>query len=193
MDITQTIGLCKPATAILLVSVAGILYHMLAGTPSSVIWWILTGLFGTGVFQALCMGGLDGIAWVIMAIPILIVCFFFAVALFASRMRITNVERVPCDRCGRPKHSCGCGGSSLPPCGGCGRCPDCHKVYDATEGFTGDGKCGCEACGCLGGPCPVCRPGGCMNCGGAGCPYCAYASQVARGPFDISRPSALVE
>lgn len=189
---------------ILLVSVAGILYHMLAGSPGAVVWWIMTGLFGTGIFQALCFGGLETVAWVLMAIPVLIVCFFMAVALFASSMRITNVERVPCDRCGRPKPSCGCH-KPKPACGGCGRCATCQKIADPegfagaaysskhVEGFTGDGACGCESCGCMGGLCPACNPGGCMNCGGSGCPYCAYASGVANIPFDVDTPHALVE
>lgn len=96
--------LCKPAAAILLVSIAGTLYHLLVGDMHGMIWWIATGLFGTGVFQALCYGGIEPVAWVIMAIPVLIVCFFLAVALFASRMRIENIRKVPCNRCGQAKH-----------------------------------------------------------------------------------------
>lgn len=125
-------GLCQPSTAILLVSVAGTLYHLIAGNARAMIWWIITGIFGTGIFQALCFGGLEPVAWVLMLIPVLIVCFFLAVALFASRMRIENVERVPCGRCGH--HGChgSCGEPKKPRCnrtrcdrcGGCG-CPWC--------------------------------------------------------------------
>jgi hypothetical protein len=100
----ETLGLCKPSLTILLVSVAGTLYHILAGDFSGMIWWVLVGILGTGVFQAFCYGGLEPVAWVLMAIPVLIVCFFLAVALFASRMRIENVRTVPCDRCGRKHH-----------------------------------------------------------------------------------------
>jgi uncharacterized membrane protein len=95
--------LCKPASAILLISVAGIIYHVLAGDLHSIVWWIIVGLCGTGVFQGLCYGGLEPIAWVLMFIPVLIVCFFLAVALFASRMRIENVMKVPC----RSRHPSG--------------------------------------------------------------------------------------
>lgn len=100
----DSISLCKPSIAILLVAVAGTLYHLLAGDLHAMVWWLLVGIFGTGVFQSLCYGGLEPIAWVLMAIPVLIVCFFLAVALFASRMRINNVRQVPCDRCGQPRH-----------------------------------------------------------------------------------------
>jgi hypothetical protein len=105
-------GLCQPATAILLVSVAGILYHLVTGSLGAVIWWIMVGLFGTGVFQLLCRGGLEPVAWVLMSIPVLIVCFFLAVALFAARMRIETVREVPCERkkdhggCHKPEPKC---------------------------------------------------------------------------------------
>lgn len=127
------IGLCQPSTTILLVSIAGVIYHLLAGDMHAITWWLLVGLVGTGVFQGLCFGGLEPVAWVLMSIPVLIVCFFLAVALFASRMRIENVRQVPCDRCGRAKPSCGCGGNEEKPrcnrtrcdlCQGCG-CPHC--------------------------------------------------------------------
>lgn len=165
MDISQTIGLCQPASAILLISVAGVLYHILAANTSSVIWWILVGLFGTGIFQALCFGGLEPVAWVLMSIPVLIVCFFLAVALFASRMRIDNVMSVPCDRCQRPKRHCSC--HPTPPSGcGCRR-PGCPRCYGgvATEGFNdyysrGNqcpyGRCDCPRCGGDGPVCPYC-------------------------------------
>ena len=97
------LGLCQPSTAILLVSAAGAIYHLLAGNMHAIVWWVLTGVIGTGVFQALCFGGLEPVAWVLMSIPVLIVCFFLAVALFASRMRIDNIMSVPCDNCGPPR------------------------------------------------------------------------------------------
>lgn len=100
----ETITLCKPSTTILLVAVAGTLYHLISGNLHGMIWWLVVGILGTGVFQALCYGGLEPVAWVLMAIPILIVCFFLAVALFASRMRINNVRQVPCNRCKREHH-----------------------------------------------------------------------------------------
>jgi len=100
----EALSLCKPASAILLVSVAGTIYHLLVGDYTGMIWWLLVGVTGTGVFQGLCYGGLEPVAWVLMAIPVLIVCFFLAVALFASRMRIENIMKVPCDRCGNRHH-----------------------------------------------------------------------------------------
>lgn len=123
------IGLCQPSTAILLVGLAGAIYHLFVGNMHAVVWWTLVGLGGTGIFQALCYGGLEPVAWVLMSIPVLIVCFFLAVALFASRMRIDNVMSVPCDRCGRPKRHCGChrpkprcSRCAPSPCdGGCGQ------------------------------------------------------------------------
>lgn len=80
------------------------LYHLLVGDLHSMVWWLVVGLLGTGVFQGLCYGGLEPVAWVLMSIPVLIVCFFLAVALFASKMRIENIRKVPCDNCGRPQH-----------------------------------------------------------------------------------------
>lgn len=139
-------GLCQPSLAILLVSIAGVIYHTAVGNFHAVTWWTVAGLAGTGVFQALCFGGLEPVAWVLMSIPVLIVCFFLAVALFASRMRINNVMSVPCDRCGRqrPRHGqCGCGSNSDPDakprcnrtrcsaCNGCG-CQQClHQLQQA--------------------------------------------------------------
>jgi len=124
----DTLGLCKPSSAILLVAVAGTLYHLVVGDFHGMIWWIAVGILGTGVFQALCYGGLEPVAWVLMLIPVLIVCFFLAVALFASRMRIENVVKVPCDRCGH-KHrgSCSTPKPKHPECNkprpcGCGHC-----------------------------------------------------------------------
>jgi hypothetical protein len=185
MDISKTIGLCQPASAILLISVAGVLYHILAANTGSVIWWILVGLFGTGIFQALCFGGLEPVAWVLMSIPVLIVCFFLAVALFASRMRIDNVMSVPCDRCGRQKRHCSCHPASNSGCG-CRR-PGCPRCYGgvAAEGFAND----IPPCGCGRASCPYCNRGNqcpygrcdCPKCGGDGtvCPYCPGAVSLA--------------
>ena len=129
----ESIKLCKASTAILLVAVAGVIYHLLAGSFYAVLWWLVVGGLGTGVFQALCYGGLEPVAWVLMLIPVLIVCFFLAVALFASRMRIENIMKLPCDRCGH-RHERGecpgqkkpwcnkarvCGGEEKPRCGHC--------------------------------------------------------------------------
>ena len=121
----ETLGLCRPSSLILLVSVAAVIYHVAVGSWSAVVWWIMVGLAGTGIFQALCFGGLEPAAWVLMLIPVLVVCFFMAVALFASRMRINNIMSVPCDSCGHreplPPAPCPCGG------GGCGRCRGCPR------------------------------------------------------------------
>jgi hypothetical protein len=156
------IGLCQPASAILLVSVAGVLYHILAGDMGSVAWWAVTGIAGTGVFQGLCYGGIEPVAWVLMMIPVLIVCFFLAVALFASRMRIENVVEVPCDRCGHRKPGCRCHERkprcNKTRCGGCpGGCP-----YYQPEGFANP-PANC-LCGCGQAP-GACEPARCrMRC-----------------------------
>lgn len=130
-------GLCQPSLTILLVSIAGVIYHTAVGNFHAVTWWTVAGLAGTGVFQALCFGGLEPVAWVLMSIPVLIVCFFLAVALFASRMRIENVMSVPCDRCGRKKprdSQCGCGTSGSDP----DAKPRCNRTRCAS----------CNGCGC---------------------------------------------
>lgn len=151
----DALGLCKPSSAILLVSVAGALYSLLAGRVGSVAWWSLVGVFGTGVFQALCFGGLEPLAWVLMSIPVLIVCFFIAVAVFASSMRIENVEEVDCGR--RRGPGCCCDR-------GCPMCPVCSVVENfevaplaAAATMTGCPKCEGKA---------------------ADCPYCAFTKDA---------------
>lgn len=99
--------LCKPASIILLVSVAGIIYHLLAGDFMGVLYWVSVAILGTGVFQILCHVGFEPIAWIFMAIPVLLVCFFLAVALLASSMRINNVRKVPCG-CQKKECDSGC-------------------------------------------------------------------------------------
>ena len=113
------LGLCQPSTAILMISIAGAIYNILVTNLHAVMMWTLIGVFGTGIFQALCFGGLEPLAWVLMLIPVLIVCFFLAVALFASRMRINNFMRLPCrdgdcssykpvPQCNKKQDGCGC-------------------------------------------------------------------------------------
>jgi hypothetical protein len=126
------VKLCQPASIILLVSIAGILYHILVGDFLGVLYWASVAILGTGVFQALCYIGFEPLAWIFMAIPVLLVCFFLAVALFASSMRINNVRKVPCSQC--HKHDCG---------GGCKpkKKPHCNKTRcDHCNG------CGCNRC-----------------------------------------------
>ncbi len=148
------VKLCQPSLAILLVSIAGALYHLLAGAGGGLMWWLAVGVVGTATFQALCYGGLESVAWVLMLIPVLLVCFFLAVALFASSMRIQNVEKVPCGRCGHPK-PCGCERKPTPPpCGSCSSdrdgCGDsCHKRRERSD---------------------------CQYCHGGGCPHCLLGS-----------------
>lgn len=131
------LGFCQPSSAILLVSIAGVIYHAAVGAYRAMLWWIVVGVLGTGVFQALCFGGLEPLAWVIMLIPVLIVCFFLAVALFASRMRIENIMAVPCGRC-QQRHQpwLPCGGGGMP-----GEGSWCNKTRcNACRG------CGCSQC-----------------------------------------------
>jgi len=111
--------LCKPANLILLISIAAIIYHVLVLDFGTAIWWFMTGLIGTVTFQALCYSGFEGGAWILMLIPVLIVCFFLAVALLASSLRIKNVVRQSCK-----KPTC------KPKCNRtrCG-CSDCVKMY----------------------------------------------------------------
>ena len=104
--------LCKPTTTILLVSAAGSLYHLMMGEMDSMTWWIIVGALGTLVFQSLCYGGMEGLAWVLMLVPVLVVCFFFAVALFSSYLRISTgrkkaeCERPRCQKCKRDECVC---------------------------------------------------------------------------------------
>jgi hypothetical protein len=123
----EALGLCKPAAVLLLVSAAGVIYHLLVGSYYTVMWWLLVGTLGTGLFQGLCMGGIEPVAWVLMMIPVLIVCFFLAVALFASRMRIDNFMKLPCDRCGH-KHPGECSRPKKKPC--CNRPKPCGCNHD---------------------------------------------------------------
>ena len=93
--------LCKPSLAIALISTAGVIYHLLSWDMRGLMWWAGVGILGTGTFQVLCFGGLETLAWVLMLIPVMVVCFFFAVALLSSQMRIRNFMKLPCreDRC----------------------------------------------------------------------------------------------
>jgi hypothetical protein len=104
-----------------------------------------------------------------------------AVALFASRMRIEDIRRVPCNRCNKPhRHHEPC---SCPGCGGSG-CPRCLKVG---EGFVGtvdksvyttsaDDNWVCPRCkaDCKGSACPYCdyQASVCADCSGRGCSHC---------------------
>lgn len=159
----DVLGLCKPSSAILLVSVAGALYSLLAGRTASVAWWALVGVFGTGVFQALCFGGLEPLAWVLMSIPVLIVCFFIAVAVFASSMRIENVEEVDCNRrgeCDGPRPGCCCNRS-------CPVCPVCSGVPIQENFEVAPLAASATMTGC-----PKCK-GKAVNC-----PYCAFTKDT---------------
>jgi hypothetical protein len=172
MDSLDVLGLCKPSGTILLVAVAGALYSLLSGRTASVAWWSLVGVLGTAVFQALCYGGLEPIAWVLMSIPVLIVCFFIAVAVFASSMRIENVEVVPCNRCHR--RGCdgtgsGCGGPRPGCCcrQGCPSCPVCSGIPIQENFETQPIAASATMTGC-----PVCQ--GKV----ADCPYCAFTKDT---------------
>ena len=129
--------LCQPASIILLVSVAGILYHLVTGSFMGVLHWGLVAVIGTGVFQALCSAGFEPIAWLFMSIPILIVCFFLAVAIFSSSIRVSNGRpdhsrgHSPCGMCGQERDKCGCQ-QEKPKCNRT-RCDKCNG-------------CGCNQC-----------------------------------------------
>ena len=167
------VGLCQPSNTILLVATAGVIYHLLAGDTAAMLWWIVVGVAGTGVFQGLCYGGLEPVAWVLMAIPVLVVCFFLAVALFASRMRIENIVEVPCGRCGHrhPAHDpCR---PRCPACGGNG-CSQCQEAFENQAAVTMTG-------------CPLLGTSGQSGrlCSDRGCPYCAYKSAEAADALKI--------
>ena len=86
---------CKPTQIILLVSVGGVLYNMLTNNVPAIASWIMTGVVGTLSFEVLCMTGLEPLAWMFMMLPVLATCFFVAVALFASSVRIETVGECP--------------------------------------------------------------------------------------------------
>jgi hypothetical protein len=149
MDGGTGVTLCQPSLAILLISIAGVLYHLIVGAGRGIMWWLAVGVVGTAVFQALCFGGLEPLAWVLMMIPVLLVCFFLAVALFSSSVRIKNVEKVPCGRCGQPP-PCGCDGS-----GSSRHHRHRRSCDDDNDDCPGDDN-----------DCPFCHSGGCRMCGG---------------------------
>lgn len=88
---------CQPTQVILLISIAGAIFHLIWRGGQGTIWWILVGILGSILFQMLCTIGMSIFAWILMAIPILLVCFFFAIALFTSSVRIQNVKIDDCD------------------------------------------------------------------------------------------------
>ena len=101
--------LCKPTTTILLVSAAGSIYHLMMGEMDNMTWWLIVGALGTLVFQSLCLGGFESLAWILMIIPVMIVCFFFAVALVSSYLRINTRPRCKRPRCQKYKRKeCDC-------------------------------------------------------------------------------------
>jgi len=52
------------------------------------------------------MANIENAAWFLMLIPVLIVCFFFAVAMLASSLRINNEVDVPCGKCKQIQPRC---------------------------------------------------------------------------------------
>lgn len=206
MNASKTLGVCQPAAAILLISIAAVLYHLLAGNTVSIIWWIMTGVFGTGIFQALCSGGMEPIAWVLMSIPVLLVCFFLAIALFASSMRIDNVQAAgecrqshcQCESegfSGSRGNQCPYGRCECPYGGGTGLdvpyCPGAASLMidPRREAFV-------SSCKCMGGSCNgACKKGQSLNCNGSGDPNCTYQNQVvsttekaAAMGYDVANP-----
>jgi hypothetical protein len=71
-----------------------------------------------------------------MSIPILIVCFFLAVAIFSSSIRVNNGRHRsrgynPCNMCGQEERNCGCQQEK----------PKCNRTRcDMCNG------CGCNRC-----------------------------------------------
>ena len=63
---------------------------MITGQYRVVLWWVIVGILGAGTFQGLCMTDYENVAWVLMLLPVIVVCFFLAVALLASSLRIKN-------------------------------------------------------------------------------------------------------
>ncbi len=98
--------LCKPTSTILLVSAAGSIYHLMMGEMDNMTWWLIVGALGSLVFQSLCLGGFESLAWILMLIPVMIVCFFFAVALVSSYLRINTRPKRECKRLRCKKYKC---------------------------------------------------------------------------------------
>jgi len=127
--------LCKPANLILLISIGGVVYHLLSGDYQVLMWWALVGVFGVATFQGLCMGNFESIAWILMSIPVLLVCFFMAIALVASSIRVRNVNKNDDGPCNKPMPRCNrsrCSNSDIPNC--CGSRQECnpeswHNTY----------------------------------------------------------------
>jgi hypothetical protein len=134
--------LCKPANLMLLISIGGALYHMIVLDVSTALWWVAVGIIGVATFQGLCYSGVEVLAWLVMMIPVLLLCFFLAIALLASSMRIRNVrvepngyrhhcQRSECQRpeCQRPK--CQRPKCQRPTCDG--SCTICTKEYEGEQ------------------------------------------------------------
>ena len=130
--------LCKPANLLLLVSVAGALYHLIVFDVRTAMWWVAVGILGVTTFQGLCMSGFENMSWLLMLLPVLVVCFFLAVALLASSMRIKNVHREEprckeesrCHKKPRCNEERGC--HKKPRCNSCGGngCSSCVKINE---------------------------------------------------------------
>jgi len=120
--------LCKPANLLLLISVAGALYHLIVFDVRTAMWWVAVGILGVATFQGLCVSGFETMSWLLMMLPVLVVCFFLAVALLASSLRINNVRREeprckqesPCHK----KPRC----NKKPRCDGCNSCVKINEM-----------------------------------------------------------------
>jgi len=152
--------LCKPANLILLISIGGAVYHLITGEYTTLLWWLLVGVFGVATFQSLCIGNFENMAWFLMLIPVILVCFFMAIAILASSIRVRTV--IPCQYCKRQ----GCDGSCRRPRPKCNRsscdgtCETCMTPchYCMKQGC--DGSCRrprprCNRPGCNG-TCSIC-------------------------------------
>ena len=96
---------------------------------STALWWVAVGIIGVATFQGLCYSGVEVLAWLVMMIPVLLLCFFLAIALLASSMRIRNVRVEPQQQCQRPK--CQRPKCQRPTCDG--SCTICTKEYEGEQ------------------------------------------------------------
>ena len=97
-------GTCLPAKAFPIVMAGVVLFNLYIGVFGEAVKNLIVGIIGTGALYLLCSSGLELLAYMILAVPVIFIIFLVALIVFdQTLLQVTNTHTVPvcsqCDNC----------------------------------------------------------------------------------------------
>jgi len=103
-------GTCLPAKAFPIVMAGVVLFNLWRGVWGEAVKNLIVGLIGTGALWLLCSSGMELLAYMVLAVPVIFIIFLVALIVFDQTLlqvsHSRTVQTEDCDQCDNCDSGC---------------------------------------------------------------------------------------